>query len=532
MHDDGLQRHEASRSRLVFPMRAVLPVSRCLLLPLLVAAPLSALSSAAPHGTVYLHDGAVLSPLSGVYVTAKSLQGRLLKTARTDDGGRYLFAELPPQRIVLSSSRSGYYTDRAAGRSDSQVILDCSSNCAQGSIDFEMIRGAVVSGQVLDGLREPIDRVRISARPAAGSSGDSAFRRLPRSQLSSPTTTGAAQATTDERGRFRLAGLRPGVYRLTAQASASNSPRETRTIELEVHDGELIDGLTITLGSRAVFEVSGVLSGVSIAPGDRVRVRLEEESGSRRSFSASVTGAAAFRFPAVGEGRYLASATVSKGSPARSTRTVLDPIDVRGDTAGMVLRPAATGSVMGVVELQGGTAPPQFRLRLVSNDGLGARLFSIKPEDPRFELHDLLPGSYRIEAASSLFYVKGVRQGADLASASDVAVSSGSQRLSIAVAADYSHVYGTIREPSGRRPLPHAWAAVDGADGKVLVKADQQGRFVFGKIVPGEYRICAWADIQPYEVEDEASWEAAGCAENLIQVPPDSQVEIDLRAVP
>ena len=199
---------------------------------------------------------------------------------------------------------------------------------------------------------------------------------------------------------------------------------------------------------------------------------------------------------------------------------------------GLVLRPAATGSVTGVVELEGGTEPQQFRLRLSSNEGFGARLFSVKPAEPRFELQDVLPGSYRIEAASSLFYVKGVRQGADLAASNDVTVSFGSNPLAIVVAADHSHVYGTIREQRGRRPLPHARAAIDGANGKVLVKADQQGRFSFGRIVPGEYRICAWADIQPDEVEDETSWEEADCAEKTIQVPADSQVEIDLQAAP
>ena len=49
-------------------------------------------------------------------------------------------------------------------------------------------------------------------------------------------------------------------------------------------------------------------------------------------------------------------------------------------------------------------------------------------------------------------------------------------------------------------------------------------------MIPGEYRICAWADIAPEAVEDEASWEQAGCADRIIPIDPASEIEIDLRA--
>ena len=64
------------------------------------------------------------------------------------------------------------------------------------------------------------------------------------------------------------------------------------------------------------------------------------------------------------------------------------------------------------------------------------------------------------------------------------------------------------------------------------LQADQNGRFSFDRVVPGEYRICAWTDIDPNLIADEASWEAAGCEEKVIPVAPDSEVEIDLTATP
>ena len=479
----------------------------------------SSLASSWVEGTAYQREGENLRPLSRVYVAARSSSGQLLATARSRRDGRYQLLNLPAARIVLTAYRPGYYTRLAAGRSGSRIVLDCSSGCAQTGADFELIRGAVISGVVVDRLREPIDRVRVSTRPISGPSG-------------ARGGTGAAQAVTDDRGQFRLASLRPGVYTLTAQGSAPGSPREARTVEVEVHEGERIDGLTITFGSQAAYQVSGVLAGMSPAKGDRVQIRLEGIGGSRQNLSTRAGEDSNFHFAAVTEGRYLASAIVAQQGSGPSTRQFLDVVDVRGNIEGLVLRPAATGIVRGTVELAAGTAPSQFQLRFSSNEGFGNRWFRVKTAEPRFEVQDLVPGSYRVEARSSQVYVKGIRQGEGIASADNVTVSSGANRLDIVVAADHSQVYGMIREPRTGRPLPHASVALDGRGRKNLVQADQAGRFLFGKVIPGEYRICAWADMPAEKVADEVSWEQAGCEHKIIPIDPESQVEIDLRAAP
>ena len=471
------------------------------------------------QGTAYQREGENLRPLSRVYVAARSSSGQLLATARSRPDGRYQLLNLPAARIVLTAYRPGYYTRLAAGRSGSRIVLDCSSICARSGTDFELIHGAVISGVVVDKLREPIERVRVSARPSGEPS--SARQR-----------TQAGQAVTDDRGQFRLAGLRPGAYTLTAQGSAPGSPQEARTVEVEVHEGKQIDGLTITFGGQAAYQVSGVLAGMSPAKGDRVQIRLEGTGGSRQNFATRAGEDSNFHFAAVTEGRYLASAIVAKQGPRPSTRQFLDVVDVRGNIEGLVLRPAATGIVRGTVALAAGTAPSQFQLGFSSNEGFGSRWFRFTTGEPRFEVQGLVPGSYRVEARSSQVYVKGIRQGEDIASADDVTVSSGANRLDIVVAADHSQVYGTIREPRTGRPLPHASVALDGRGRKNLVQADQAGRFLFGKVIPGEYRICAWADIPAEKVEDEVSWEQAGCEHKIIPIDPESQVEIDLRAAP
>ena len=144
----------------------------------------------------------------------------------------------------------------------------------------------------------------------------------------------------------------------------------------------------------------------------------------------------------------------------------------------------------------------------------------------------MTPGSYRIHSRSTQFYVKGLKSGRRLEPADAVHLSSGNNRLTIVVAADHGRVFGTVRDPGTTFPLPHARVALQGNREEHVVQADQTGRFLFGKVIPGDYRICAWADIAPDEVANEAAWEAAGCAQKIIPIDPDSEIEIDLRASP
>ena len=255
---------------------------------------------------------------------------------------------------------------------------------------------------VVDKLREPIDRVQISVRRISGPSA-------------SPGGPKVARDVTDDRGRFRLAGFGPGVYTLTAQGNAPGSTREARILELQVNEGEQIEGLTITFGSQGSFQVSGVLAGVSLAKGDRIQLRLDSIAGSQQNLTAGVKAEGGFRFPAVTEGSYAASAIVTKRGYRRRIRHFFDVIDVRGNIEGLVLRPAATGTLEGTVKMAGGTALPQLRLRFFSNERLGSRWFRVRAANPNFELQGLVPGSYRIEADSSLVYVKGIRRGNGIA---------------------------------------------------------------------------------------------------------------------
>jgi len=208
----------------------------------------------------------------------------------------------------------------------------------------------------------------------------------------------------------------------------------------------------------------------------------------------------------------------------------LDALEVIADVDGISLQPIAPASVVGTVEVAAGTPPAGVTIRFTSRDGFGYRLTRVRGADRQFELSGLRPGTYRVEVDSAVSYVKGVKSGGEIASPDEVVLSPGVNSLTVILAADHGQVLGVIGDPKTGRPLPHARVALQGDNGRYSAEADQAGRFLFSRVIPGEYRICAWSSLEPERVEDKVSWEQGGCYLRMLPITPSSRTEIDLPA--
>jgi len=328
-------------------------------------------------GVVYEQTAQGARPLARAFVSVSKSGGEVLGTVRTDEQGRYTLVDLPANRLTLLASKPGYLTRQAAGRAGSSAVLDCSAGCRESGLDFELSRGAVVAGLVVESMGAPVVSAMVS------------LRRTGADASSENPTTGS----TDDRGRFRIAGLRAGSYTLTVQRRAPGGGEEVlrRTVKLGI--GEQVADLSLALGSQESFRVAGGVAGIPFGEGYRTWVSIRPLEGttsaSARSLQATVGPDGRFQFAAVPAGRYSATAAVVKRGTAERIDHLLDVLEVAGETDHVILQPVQLATLTASVEIAAGTLPASAVIRFTSQEGFGSNWTKLSGAGRRFEFRGL-----------------------------------------------------------------------------------------------------------------------------------------------
>ena len=125
----------------------------------------------------------------------------------TDDNGIFDFTELPAGRYTVAVSKSGFvslsYGQRRPLQSGTPLQLVDGQQLK--GIDFQLPRGSVIGGHILDEDGDPMPGVMVRVMRYQYQQGD---RRL----------TPAGNGQTDDKGQYRVWGLMPGDYYVNAQA--------------------------------------------------------------------------------------------------------------------------------------------------------------------------------------------------------------------------------------------------------------------------------------------------------------------------
>ena len=161
---------------------------------------------------IVVSDDSDARPLRRVRVFLNNPEEEIARTTISDDAGRFTFTGLPSGRYTLGGAKEGYVTNnygasRPGGPGSPVVIAD---GVARGDISLPLLRGAVISGTLLDPEGQPIPGVSMRAlRYGYTVNGE---RRL------TAVTTTMAGHITDDRGLYRIYGLPPGEYAIAAPA--------------------------------------------------------------------------------------------------------------------------------------------------------------------------------------------------------------------------------------------------------------------------------------------------------------------------
>jgi protocatechuate 3,4-dioxygenase beta subunit len=168
---------------------------------------------APPKGTGVLKGQVVAAgtgtPVRRAQVRAISMEGRGGGVTSTDNEGRFEIKELAAGRYSISASKGGFaagqYGQRRPG--DPGTPIELAEGQIAEKVNFVLTRGGVIAGRIVDDGGEPVSGTQVSAMRFAFVAG---ARRLV------PGNGEGGTDRTDDQGSFRLYGLAPGDYFISA----------------------------------------------------------------------------------------------------------------------------------------------------------------------------------------------------------------------------------------------------------------------------------------------------------------------------
>ncbi len=369
--------------------------------------------------------------------------GRPLATT-TDDQGRYRIGSLPAATYNITASKAGYvdaiYGQRRALRGGTPVHLADGQQLAD--VDFKLPRGGVITGRLADEDGEPFARALVSVMRYQYVRGE---RQL--------IAAGADQ--TDDRGQYRVFGLPPGEYYVSATAGGvidqiirsvveaatppagdpvdnvgyaptyypgAISASDATRVKLEL--GQEVAGIDFQVRLVTLGTVRGVVNGgnamVLLVPEGGTPAGGGGGRGGGRGLAELATGFlrgnqplrattqadGTFTIRNVPPGNYTIVARSNTGSG--SPRTAVQPVVVMGGDMQVALTPVPGASLSGAVTLEatGGALPRDFGGFRVIPTPIGAAIplarggrGGLPNERGEFTIADLMPGRYLLRAA-------------------------------------------------------------------------------------------------------------------------------------
>ena len=282
--------------------------------------------------------------------------------ATTDQDGKYRIAEVPQGKYVIAPVAPAFVIANVDNLGGQSVIVNEGENIEW--IDFDLIRGGVITGKITDAEGHPIVEERVNLLSADPRSGSSYHLR------------GSFQ--TDDRGIYRIFGIRPGRYKVSAgqESVYGGVGRGRRTLPItfhpdareaaqaaviEVGEGTEATKIDITIGRTLQgFAVSGrIVEGETGKPVANVGIHLskimiiDKNNTSSHGTGTDVRSNAdgAFRLEKLPAGKYEISIQPEPESDLRAGPVTFDVIDQ--DVTGLLIRTSTGASLSGTVVIEG-----------------------------------------------------------------------------------------------------------------------------------------------------------------------------------
>lgn len=320
---------------------------------------------------------------------ATTPKGRVMADAE----GRFFFSDLPAGDYALRASKEGYggggYEQRRATASNQLFTLVEGERRTDAKLT--LWKFAVIGGTVLDEAGEPVIGVTVQALVPNTVAGRPAFN-------SGGTANLNPDATTDDRGIFRLSRLVPGRYIITVRSTLTTMPV----------------GLLSAANADTALRNELAMTTAEIAPLGQPRTQQFGE------FALLTLNRVALPPPPTPAGRMQVYRTTYFPTATTASAASLITVAAGEERADLVirLRPVPAIRISGRLVTPDGSAPPPTSLRLVGEAAAGVgdegfeTVTALSDASGRFTLLGVPAGEYVLKHASmlALFALQG-RQG-------------------------------------------------------------------------------------------------------------------------
>ena len=408
--------------------------------------------SAQISGRVVAADTGAPVKRARIMATPREFRGRF--TATTDERGSYEIAELPEGRYTVTASKAGFVTLSYGQRRPRQpsIPVQLQQGEALRRVDFNLPRGSVITGRVLDEDGEPLISAAVQVFQYVYRQGQREL--VPR-----------ATDRTDDRGQYRVFGLEPGEYFVSVQVPRGVAlgrgglpgtlplaagralgrgglfgagPPGVGGIELEQVESvgyaptyypgvtSLIDAVVVAVGVGQeaagidfsiqlvlTANVSGIVFGLDGTPAEGTQVTLVPDDGPsaarRGMLGVRVRNDGTFRISSVPPGQYTmrARSQARRGGRGRSPVFASEHITVAGQEVTdlvLVLSPGATISGALSFDTTSVAEPTDLtRIRVTTSslrpDPFGGSANARVREDGSFELSNVPSGPRLLRAS-------------------------------------------------------------------------------------------------------------------------------------
>ncbi len=467
-------------------------------------------------------EGTVVNALSGSPLRMVSVQlyGPAMATAVGVTGatGRFRFVGVKPGRYQLRPERNGFFTDGAA-----DPALEMKAGEGVTVTPIKLWPGGAISGAVTDEEGEPVvgAQVTLSRRAYVGG-----HRQM----------VHVANAVTDDRGQYRLFGLRQDQYfvRAVAPRVAGQSVLYPPTFYPVVTDvdkatplglaaGQEQRGINIALRPTTGYRLSGrVMNGLTNTPMTSTAVSITPRGiGMAPADMPTTIGVldpgGKFTVSGVIPGQYDLASNSYYDKRTIQARVL---IDVRRDMEDVVLTLQPGVQLRGQIRVEGEGAVNLSSLRVAietAEDMIGGGGSARVGTEGGFEIGPLLPGRYapNLHNLPAGAFLEAVRMG-EQETTLDLSGLAGQTVETVWI---ISMRGGKV---AGKTTAGAVVALVPAGDQALrrsryrAVEADADGQFTMAGVAPGSYQVYAFTKVEPGAWMDDSF--LAGLADGGVSV--------------